>query len=190
MQSPFASRRALFGSIAVVAVAAVGLTSLASNSSSAGPKGGAQVRLLDKCDPATFNLEVAPGTCITNSGGGVPFDTLLATVAATGAHPEWKFKDSAITMAAGKSLLVQNRGGEAHSFTEVKEFGTGALPPLNNPVQGAGPAVPFDPTLTVVLGGFPVIAAGGSLTITGLTAGQHKFQCLIHPWMRTVVTVS
>jgi plastocyanin len=195
MQSPFASSRALFGSLAIAAIAAVGVTAVMSGTSSAGPNGGAQVRMLDKCDPVTFNVDPpngpGVGTCTSNSGGGVPFLALLASVAATGGHPEWKFKDAVVSLQAGKSLLVQNRGGEAHSFTEVKSFGTGAVPPLNNPTfQGAAQAVPLDTTLTVVRGGFPVIPPGGSTTITGLTVGQHMFQCLIHPWMRTVVTVS
>ena len=32
-------------------------------------------------------------------------------------------------------------------------------------------------------------AAARDVPATQLTVGTHKFQCMIHPWMRTVVTV-
>jgi hypothetical protein len=33
------------------------------------------------------------------------------------------------------------------------------------------------------------IAGGGRDVVDGLTAGNHRFQCCIHPWMRTLVKV-
>ena len=30
--------------------------------------------------------------------------------------------------------------------------------------------------------------AGDTRTIANLSRGTHRFQCLIHPWMRSVVT--
>jgi plastocyanin len=187
MSSPFASPRALFGSLSIAALAAVGVTALVSGTSSAGPKGGAQVRMLDECDPVSFALADVP--CV--GGGHVTIGEVGASVAVTGAHPAWKFKDTQVSMKAGTSLLVQNRGGEGHSFTEVKAFGTGVLPQLNSPIQGAAPAAPVDLTIDFANPAtWGVKAPGSSTTIVGLGVGQHKFQCLIHPWMRTTVTVS
>ena len=34
------------------------------------------------------------------------------------------------------------------------------------------------------------IPGGGSSEIEGLSAGDHRFQCCIHPWMRTQIAVS
>jgi hypothetical protein len=34
-----------------------------------------------------------------------------------------------------------------------------------------------------------VIAPGGRADIRGLALGNHKFQCCIHPWMRSLVKV-
>ena len=33
------------------------------------------------------------------------------------------------------------------------------------------------------------LRAGATHDVTGLAPGTHKFQCLIHPWMRTTVVV-
>jgi hypothetical protein len=34
-----------------------------------------------------------------------------------------------------------------------------------------------------------IVPAGGTLPVAGLTPGVHRFECLIHPWMRTTVVV-
>jgi hypothetical protein len=34
------------------------------------------------------------------------------------------------------------------------------------------------------------IPGGGKSVVEGLAPGDHKFQCCIHPWMRTLVKVS
>jgi hypothetical protein len=39
---------------------------------------------------------------------------------------------------------------------------------------------PFGPT---------AVAPGDSMATKPLSAGTHLFQCIIHPWMRTVATV-
>jgi hypothetical protein len=71
-----------------------------------------------------------------------------------------------------------------HSFTEVQQYGGGCVAVLNNILH-----------LTAVpecgIGAFPatLIPSGGTLTVSGLSAGVHHFECLIHPWMRTDVTV-
>ena len=77
---------------------------------------------------------------------------------------------------------MSNRGGRAHTFTEVADFGGGFVPPLNGALITA-PECANPGTLTFV-------PCGGSETVTGLDAGLHKFQCCIHPWMRGAVKVN
>lgn len=86
-------------------------------------------------------------------------------------------------MPAGGSLVAFNRGGEAHSFTEVANFGGGCTQVLND-ILGLT-AVPecANPAL------FPgtIAAPGGTIKTAQLASGVHLFECLIHPWMRTTV---
>jgi hypothetical protein len=93
-----------------------------------------------------------------------------------------------------------------HTFTRVNQFGKGAVPPFNAAVPNDGPAtggeVTIDPATGLPSFGSVIATAAGpdadhpgffgsppSRTISGLTAGTYKFQCLFHPWMRTTVTV-
>jgi hypothetical protein len=62
----------------------------------------------------------------------------------------------------------------------VLGFGAGFVPELNAALPpGTPPAQP--------IGDLGLIDAGESLQLGGLSAGNHRFECLIHPWMRTVV---
>jgi hypothetical protein len=88
-----------------------------------------------------------------------------------------------------RPTLIENVGGEAHTFTPVAEFGGGFIPDLNgisgNPVPAPEclniPALVFIPA-----GGTEEGPTAGS---SDLPVGSHKFQCCIHPWMRTVIEV-
>ena len=80
----------------------------------------------------------------------------------------------------GQRLVVTNVGGEVHSFTEVVSFGAGVVPPLN----GALP--PGTPDAVPAPGDPHFLLQGEGLDLT-LSRGTHLFQCLIHPWMRSVV---
>jgi hypothetical protein len=90
----------------------------------------------------------------------------------------------ALGIALGQSFVATNRGGEVHTFTEVEEFGGGIVASLNelsgNPVPApeCGRLAPAD-----------FLAPGGALRDTPDEAGVEKYQCCIHPWMRTTVTV-
>ena len=184
MYSPFASRRAFTRSLAAVSLVAGAFTFVFVNSSSASTKGGIEVRMLDQCDPATFTAVPPPNGPISCVGDGdVTFAELVATLnPAIGGHEDWKFKPSDAKLKSGSSLHVVNRGGETHTFTEVSAFGLGfvpqlnaALPPTTKPAGDSGP--------------MNFVPAGGMMTLTGLTPGAHMFHCMIHPWMRTTVTV-
>ena len=81
---------------------------------------------------------------------------------------------------------VVDQGGEPHTFTEVKKFGGGFITDLN-----AG-----EETVPECAGGFKNIDVartrilqGSQLQVNGLSKGEHKFECCIHPWMRMTVDV-
>jgi hypothetical protein len=75
-------------------------------------------------------------------------------------------------------LLVTNRGGEVHTFTEVEEFRGGIVANLN---ARAGVPDVAPECLNLAPGDF--VAPGGTFTETE-EEGDEKYQCWIHPWMR------
>ncbi|MFZ0676698.1 cupredoxin domain-containing protein [Candidatus Binatus sp.] len=151
--------------------------------------GIAQVVALDECDPTTFNAALGADECKNVAFG---FSTTLANVAA-GAEagtpdPGWDYEPDTLTINQGTVVSAVNQGGEPHTFTEVKAFGNGFVPPLNP--GSATSAIPE------CAGGFGSVAVaktrilqGSHLDITGLSKGKHLFQCCIHPWMRMEVDV-
>jgi hypothetical protein len=144
-----------------------------------------QVQALDDCDPATFNAAVGPGTCVKD--GTTTFSEFIAQLLAQGRAPAWRFAPGQLSLDAGGRLEAHNRGGEVHTFTEVASFGGGCIQALNS-LLGLTP-VPE-------CAGFPggafaatAVPPGGTVTTSPLGPGIHRFECLIHPWMRTTVTV-
>ena len=88
-------------------------------------------------------------------------------------------------LPAGGSLDAVNRGGEGHSFTEVADFGGGCVDEVNaliglSPVPECG-----SPAWLSTIAG-----PGGTIKTAPLASGVHRFECLIHPWMRTTATVN
>ena len=145
-----------------------------------------QVEALDDCEPTSFNAAIGPGTCIKN--GGTTFSEFVAQLLAQGRAPAWRFAPGQLSLDAGGTLQARNRGGEVHTFTEVANFGGGCIEALNS-LLGLTP-VPE-------CAGFPggafaatAIPPGGTSTTSALTPGIHRFECLIHPWMRTTVTAN
>jgi hypothetical protein len=153
------------------------------------------ISLRDDCDPATFNANVGPGTCVGD--GDTTFDEFLGALPE--GHDKWRFNnDRTETDGAVNS---NNRGGETHTFTEVGSFGGGFLPFLNNPDEelasecvaldeNGDPTLLDDGTFRPGAGVNPktVVPPGGTTETKNLTRGAHKFQCCIHPWMRSTVT--
>jgi hypothetical protein len=141
---------------------------------------GRTIKIQDRCDQSTFDAAIGPGTCLRN--GGVTFAEFSRRLnPKDGGHNAWRFSRHDVTLRPGQPLRLQNTGGEMHSFTEVANFGTGIVPPLNAALPpGTPPAQP--------IGDLRFIPAGQSAEIDGLSARRHLFECLIHPWMRTVVT--
>lgn len=144
--------------------------------------GGREIRLQDKCDPATFNAVLGAGACV--GGGNVTLAQLVATLnPIDGGHDAWRFSRTELRINAGEVVLITNAGGETHTFNEVLNFGTGiAGPPLDLALPPGTPAAtPIGPP--------HFVPAGQSFVIRNLALGSHQFQCLIHPWMRTVIRV-
>jgi hypothetical protein len=155
------------------------------------------VKIRDDCDPKTFNLALGPGACVGK--GETTFTQFNAEFAKEGQVDDWAYSTDHATVDIGATVKLQSRGGETHTFTRVAEFGGGFIPPLNVTPKGTvlaarpecaqAPGVPQPPSL---VNNF--VPAG--MTITGPTAGVDfpagkttKFQCCIHPWMRTEIEV-
>lgn len=149
----------------------------------------AQVVALDECDPTTFNAFAGPDFCKNITlGYSTTLANLLAGAEAGMPDPGWDFEPDTLTINQGTVVSVVDQGGEPHTFTEVKAFGNGFLPPLN---PGSSTSV-----IPECSGGFGNVAVartrilqGSTLNIAGLSKGKHLFQCCIHPWMRMEVDV-
>jgi plastocyanin len=162
---------------------------------------GAHIQVEDVCDEASFNAVLGEGACdrpAGDGGGNVTFDELLARLQAKQEHKAWRFKEDKVTIRHGESLKVaMTRGGEAHTVTEVPSFGLGCVEELNHLVfpgqdPTALPAVCEDPlvfTPGAFVPGGDLILPGQSFSVTGLSKGTHRFMCMIHPWMKSTVTV-
>ena len=143
------------------------------------------MRLLDACDKASWDVEFN-NLCTTNAGS-VTLAKFRADLA-KGGSGAWWINNRDETIDAGDSLHVSNEGGIVHSFTEVKSYGQGLVPEWNQAVPTEGPAIKPDGS-AVGFADFATIVAPGTSTDVTPAKGVHKYQCIIHPWMRTVVTV-
>ena len=172
-------RRRLTGALASALVLVLALTSLAY-----GAAEHRRVLVLDACDGPSFNAAIGPGAC--ERGGGVKFDAFIGQLVAMGTAPAWRFAPDVMTLGAGGTIDAYNRGGEFHTFTEVAAFGGGCVPELN----GLLGLTPVPECEVPGIFGTTGIAPGGELEGAPLSAGTHRFECLIHPWMRTTVNVN
>jgi plastocyanin len=149
----------------------------------------AQVVALDECDPATFNLpsNAGPDFCKNIAVGyATTFSQLFAEAAAGQPDKKWDFEPDTLTVNEGTPIIAVNQGGEPHTFTEVANFGGGFIPPLNG---GENAAPECSAGFSSVAVARTRILQGSQLQVTGLSKGEHHFQCCIHPWMRMTVVV-
>jgi plastocyanin len=155
----------------------------------ASPSGGRTITLKDKCDPTTFNAVVGPGTCV--GSGDVTFSDFVQQLTASQMAGAWRFAPDHTTIDAGTPLTVINAGGETHTFTMVANFGPGFVPFLNAlvfPGESQTPIPEFTaPLPAATLASF--MPAGSPARTLNLAPGTYMFECGIHPWMRTTVTV-
>jgi plastocyanin len=140
------------------------------------------IRILDACDADSFNAALGAGTCVRN--GGVLFDNFIELVRRHQSAGPWHFTPPQASLDVGDVLLAVNQGGETHTFTEVEEFGGGIVPLLNE-LTGLTTVAPECTQLQPA----DFIPAGGSSSETEEEEGVEKYQCCIHPWMRTEVRV-
>ena len=148
---------------------------------------GIKLALADDCDPrvgAGWNTATDMTQCIRNEGAvsRAEFVAFLASpfsLSVVG-HPSWRIAPPYLKSEVGDRLRVRNAGGRGHTFTEVANYGGGFIPVLN---QGLIPAPECANAASTV------IAPGNRIDVKGLAAGNHRFQCCIHPWMRAEVKV-
>ena len=144
----------------------------------------------DSCDPASFNAALGDPTACTKEGP-TTFQAFIAELSATQTARSWRFNPLQATTHAGEALLVQNVGGEAHTFTPVQQFGGGFIQILNDL---SGNPVPVTECLNVP--GLDFVASGGRSFISGAALaavadanGIAKIECCLHPWMRAEVRI-
>lgn len=145
------------------------------------------VRMLDDCDPATFNAAIGPGTCVGD--GDTTFEEFINELA-DGGDGHWKNNPRETDVELGEPVRLVNRGGELHTFTKVESFADGGcIDPINIALGVPSRDLAFcfaaftDPVLAVAAGAESVVPA--SL----LEVGHNHFQCMFHPWMQTTIHV-
>jgi plastocyanin len=141
-----------------------------------------RISIRDDCDPEDVAGWASTGGCALEEGdvNRAEFDAEVSSPLSlsTVGHQAWRNDPSYLKIETEDAVKVRNRGGRTHTFTEVAAFGGGRVPPLNQglimaPECAAATNVP----------------SGTSVQLKGLSAGNHKFQCCIHPWMRAIVKV-
>lgn len=152
-----------------------------------GPDHAGAIIAHDSCDPASFNAAVGAGTCV--KPGRTTFDEFIGELAATQTAASWRFNPATATAHRGVDMLTQNVGGEAHTFTPVRQFGGGFITDLNVLSGNPDPAPEcLDiPALVIVGGGEKAVISGAALAAVADANGIARVECCIHPWMRAEV---
>lgn len=158
---------------------------------------GRTVKVLDRCEPESFNEAVGPGTCALHRGvgpdgvrfkpGNVTFGEFVEELP-DGGHKAWEFRPDDFKIDEGEFVRAENRGGEDHTFTEVDEFGPGCIQFLNDALGLTGPPV-TDCDVALDEENPSYLDPGEAVEIDDLDEGVHLFYCAIHPWMQAVVEV-
>lgn len=169
-----------------IAVAALGIGAagcdMATNSVAAATT--ATVAMQDQCDSSSFNATLGPGTCMQK--GSVTLSQFNAELSASGSVAEWRFVPASLSARVGERIMATNQGGERHTFTRVAQFGGGIVQNLNT-ASGNPTETPECRSVTAA----DLVAPGASVTTqTYASTGTVLYQCCIHPWMRTTVTVN
>ncbi len=151
------------------------------------PPSVAQIVALDECDPTSFNTAIGADFCKNVAlGYATTIQDLFAKAAAGTPDPKWDFEPDTLSIHKGTVVSVVDQGGEPHTFTEVKQFGGGFIPPLNG---GQSPVPECAAGFNDVAVAKTRILQGSTSLFTGLSKGTHYFQCCIHPWMHVKVEV-
>src|SRR4051812_16388247 len=174
-------RKMLFPSF--IATAALALAGAATASAS----DQKVIKAKDACDPVSFNAVLGDGACVRSDGGSrVAFDELVADLMDKGEQSHWKFNHGKVKIDPDETLRIEmGKGGEGHTFTEVPAYGPGCVAEVNQLIHAEGPPAGDCSQMEATFVG----PQRTSFEITGLSAGTHYFECLIHPWMQTTVVV-
>ena len=179
-------RKVTFRTLVWTAFAVIAVLSLSGGVGAV--QGDKKIRLLDDCEPTTFNAVLGDGACIGN--GHTTFEEFIAELEETQDAHKWRNQPSSMHLNVGRPTLIENRGGEVHTFTPVAAFGGGFVPELNG-ISGNPVPVPeclnFGSMVFIPAGGVEEGPTAGS---SDLPVGVSRFQCCIHPWMRTVIEVA
>ena len=127
------------------------------------------------------------GARLGGKDGTTTFSEFIGQLLAQGRAPAWRFAPSQLRLDPGGTLQAHNRGGEDHTFTEVANFGGGCIEALNG-LLGLTP-VPECAGFPGGAFGATLVPPGGTVTTSPLPPGIHRYECLIHPWMRTTANV-
>jgi hypothetical protein len=175
-----------FRTVIWVAFAAVAVLSL--TASAGAVQGDKKIRMYDDCEATSFNAVLGDGSCIGN--GHTTFAEFIEELEETQDVHTWRNQPSQMHVNVGRPTFIENRGGEVHTFTPVAAFGGGFIPDLNglsgNPVP-APECLNFGTMVFIAAGASEEGPTAGS---SGLPVGTNRFQCCIHPWMRTVIQVA
>lgn len=98
----------------------------------------AAITIRDACDPGTFTAAVGPGTCIPGAHGRIKFNLFIQELQEDHIAGAWRFNPllkastgtfrlETLNLAAGQGTVLQNKGGETHTFTRVANFGGGVV---------------------------------------------------------------
>ena len=165
----------------------------------------------DACDPATFNVAVGPGTCVSGKHGSTLFSDFIGELQSDHIAGAWRFNPllnateghfslARLDLQEGDQTTIENKGGEEHTFTRVDKFAGGFIPALNGLSGNPDPAPECAQMVNGTLVPQPESAANqfveAGKTESGPTAGSaalpngvSKWECCIHPWMRMIVVV-
>jgi plastocyanin len=137
-----------------------------------------EVLVLDDCDPVTWDTPGVDGCAIEDGHvTRAEFNALLPP-----GHPAWRLEPAYLKIEPDKTVRATNEGGRNHTFTEVPAFGGGRVPALNAPLG-------LTPLPQCAANVAPILAPGTSVEVSGLSVGNHLFQCCIHPWMHMLIKV-
>jgi hypothetical protein len=153
-------------------------------------------RVRDDCEPTSFNAALGRVVCDPNFDGDTTFTKFINELTEDRTVGAWRFNPDQTGLDRGQKTILESRAGEFHTFTRVADFGGGIVGLLNT-LSGAGPTRPecgsldnlAAPTSTNRFvppsSAFPGPTAGSA----DLPNGTTKWQCCIHPWMRSTITV-
>ena len=143
--------------------------------------GARTVRILDDCDPASFDAALqSPNACVGK--GKTTFDKFIAELTRSQVAQKWRFQPNHVELDRGATLIAVNKGGEVHTFTRVAKFGGGVVPLLNT-LSGNPDVAPECTKLEAD----DMVASGATYTAELSMDKLQHFQCCIHPWMRADV---